>query len=624
MERIGRYEIVEQVGRGSMGIVYRAQDTVLEREVALKLLWEDFCDDESALARFQREARAVARLTHRNIVTLYELAQQEDGRPYIAMEFLRGAPLDRRLREEPPLTLVQKVDVISQLCAGLHFAHEQGVVHRDVKPANIWVLPDTSVKLLDFGIARLASSSITRDGNIVGTASYMAPEQIEGGAVDGRTDVFAAGVVLYELLAGHKPFEADSPTGVIAKIIRGDREMLDPARDHLPPALVAAVDRALARAPADRFPTAAEFGATLAQIRQALERQAGTPLDATMVVPRAGAFTAPAEDLAIGPRPTVPADHDLALNPSPGADSRAGMPTAPPGPAPRSIAGGATARRTLGWVPVLSATALIAAVLVGGLVWTRGSDEYTDAGGQSVPTAEAVPRQPAEIADAAGPADAAPVAPPAVESRELWIESDPAGAWVSVAGRRVPGETPLTLTVDADGPWPQPIIVEKRGYDTAKVELTDALVAAGRLSVPLRQSARQVRLVATGDYAFEVLDGARSLSPPAGEHSLTLTEGQQLRLRAPSVFLDQRVVVRAAAGGVMRVTAAGLGSISVRAVVENCDMRLDGARTDQPPVHQKPVAAGEHTVELLCADGEARRQRVEVREGANTTVLFRQ
>jgi serine/threonine-protein kinase len=616
-----------------MGVVYRAQDTVLEREVALKLLWEDFCDDESALARFQREARAVARLTHRNIVTLYELAQQEDGRPYIAMEFLRGAPLDKRLRSEPPLTLVQKIDIVAQLCAGLHFAHEQGVVHRDVKPANIWVLPDGTVKLLDFGIARLASSSITRDGNLLGTASYMAPEQIEGGAVDGRTDIFAAGVVLYELLVGHKPFEADSPTGVIAKIIRGDRAPLDPERDHLPPALVAAVDRALARVPGDRYPTASELGATLSQIRNAVDRQASAPFDHTMMVPSLPGAGDSTPDLAIGRRAGNFTGHDLTLNPPPAGGTDVDAPTmltpplgtSVPGAAPSPPLPVAPPRRAVPWMAMLAGVVVLVGAVAAGVYGLRG-------GGRAVGTGDTAPVDSGGGATAAGAAraTAAPAATPAPAAtavpaaRVLLIESDPAGAAVSVGGRQLPGETPLTLTLEAGAPLPSELVVEKRGYDAARVAVTEAAVAAGRLAVPLQPAVVRVRVTTAGPYPFEVVDGTRIVSPLAEAHTLTLPEGRQLRLRAPDVFLDQRVVVRGGSSGAMRIAVPGLGSISVRAVVENCSMRIDGIRADPPPVHQKPLVAGDHTVELMCADGEVRRQRVEVRDGVNTTVLFRQ
>ena len=212
-----------------MGYVYRGRDAVLEREVAIKVMSGDFSSDETAHTRFFREARAAAKLQHRNIVTIFEFGE-EDGTPYIVMEFLRGLDLAHRIREEPPLTLEQKLEIMAELCTGLHFAHEQGVVHRDVKPANVWLLPDGTVKLLDFGIAKVASSTVTRQGSVFGSASYMAPEQVSGGMVDARSDIFSIGVVLYELLSGRKPFEADSPTAVLVKIMEADPEPRRPSR----------------------------------------------------------------------------------------------------------------------------------------------------------------------------------------------------------------------------------------------------------------------------------------------------------------------------------------------------------------------------------------------------------
>jgi serine/threonine protein kinase len=193
-----------------MGVLYRGKDTVLDREVAIKVMSGDFSGDEAARGRFFREARAAARLQHRNIVTIFEFAEDEHGTPYIAMEFLRGRSLSSRMAQAPPLTLIQKLDILVQLCTGLHYAHEQGIVHRDVKPANIWLMEDGTIKLLDFGIAKIASSAMTSAGSVVGSASYMAPEQVAGKEIDGRADVFSAGVVLYEMLSGRKPFEGDA------------------------------------------------------------------------------------------------------------------------------------------------------------------------------------------------------------------------------------------------------------------------------------------------------------------------------------------------------------------------------------------------------------------------------
>ena len=192
------------------------------------------------------------------------------------MEFLRGQDLSKRMRAEPPLTLEQKIDIIAELCTGLHFAHEQGVIHRDVKPANIWLVPDGSVKLLDFGIAKFSSSTMTRQGSVLGSISYMSPEQINGLEVDGRADVFSAGVVLFELLTGKKPFAGDSPTAVLARIMDDEPVRVQDLPADLPKPLVAAVLKALQKDREKRYRHAADFGADLRLVRSAVVASTGS------------------------------------------------------------------------------------------------------------------------------------------------------------------------------------------------------------------------------------------------------------------------------------------------------------------------------------------------------------
>ena len=265
---IGRYRVLERVGRGSMGVIYRGLDPVLDREVAIKVMSADFAlEGEEAKRRFFREARAAAKLQHRNVVTIFEF-DEEDGVPYIVMEFLRGRNLAERLNIDPPLTIEQKLDILIELCDGLHYAGENGVIHRDVKPANVWLLDDGSVKLVDFGIAKIVTSTSTLGKDVIGSAAYMSPEQAEGQTVDARTDIFSAAVVLYELMAGRRPFEASTPTATLLKIVQ---EAPPPITSpDVPPALVAVIEHALAKKPADRYQTAAELGAELRAIRSAL------------------------------------------------------------------------------------------------------------------------------------------------------------------------------------------------------------------------------------------------------------------------------------------------------------------------------------------------------------------
>jgi serine/threonine protein kinase len=267
VDRIGKYEIRRLVARGGMGALYLANDPDLDREVAVKVMSEDIMSDEQGRARFYREAKAAARLQHRNIVTVFDFAHDGDV-PYIVMEFLRGQNLADRLRSGPPFTLPATLDLTIQLCEGLHFAHGEGVVHRDVKPANIWVLPDGSVKLLDFGIAKLATSTLTAGTAVVGSAAYMSPEQIEGQPVDARSDLFSVGAVLFELVAGQPAFDGRSVTAVMMKITQDEPAPdVRTAAPDTPAALASVIARALQKSPDDRYSDAAEMVTDLRIVR---------------------------------------------------------------------------------------------------------------------------------------------------------------------------------------------------------------------------------------------------------------------------------------------------------------------------------------------------------------------
>src|SRR4051794_3351383 len=215
--RLGRYELLERVGEGSLGVLYRGRDTKLDREVAAKVLQSAFQGDPEARARFTREAKAAARPQHAHIVTIFEFGEHDDT-PYLVMEFLRGRPLADRLREGPPLAPLAILDIGMQMCAGLEAAHQQGVFHRAVNPKNVWLCLDGSVKLLDFGLATAMASATTMmaDSRRVG---YLSPEQVQGREVDARSDIFAVGAVLYEMLAGRPPFQGAGPTQVLQKIV---------------------------------------------------------------------------------------------------------------------------------------------------------------------------------------------------------------------------------------------------------------------------------------------------------------------------------------------------------------------------------------------------------------------
>jgi tRNA A-37 threonylcarbamoyl transferase component Bud32/tetratricopeptide (TPR) repeat protein len=260
--RIGKYEILHSIGKGAMGQVYKAHDTVLDRDVALKVMVAQIADDPELKQRFEREARAVAKMQHPNLVTVFDLGSHE-GSPYIAMEFLKGQDLQKAVRQPPPMVLERKVAIIVQVLAGLAHAHQQSIIHRDIKPANIFIQEDGSVKIMDFGVARLSGHTMTADGNIVGTADYMSPEQVQGKAVDPRSDLFSVGCMLFELAAGRRPFHSDNLMAIFYKITHEDAnfDLIPQGADY--DALMPILRKALAKSSAERYQTAYEFAVDL-------------------------------------------------------------------------------------------------------------------------------------------------------------------------------------------------------------------------------------------------------------------------------------------------------------------------------------------------------------------------
>ncbi|MBI1951717.1 MAG: serine/threonine protein kinase [Acidobacteria bacterium] len=278
---IGRYEILEEVGRGSMGLVYKARDPRIGRVVALKTIAFAFPlgpgEEEEFLQRFYHEAQVAGRLNHANIVTIYDVGEKAPGEDaYIAMEFVTGTNLHDLLAGGGRLPLLQAADVVEKLAQALDYAHESGVVHRDIKPANILLTESGQPKILDFGIARLVAGGMTRPGKFFGTPNYMSPEQVIGGDVDGRTDQFSLGVILYQLLTGEKPFVGESVTAISYQVVNID----PPPPSKLNPALRPSFDRimrkAVAKSPRDRYARcqdlAADLKAAVAEWRSSAEQ----------------------------------------------------------------------------------------------------------------------------------------------------------------------------------------------------------------------------------------------------------------------------------------------------------------------------------------------------------------
>jgi tRNA A-37 threonylcarbamoyl transferase component Bud32/membrane protein YdbS with pleckstrin-like domain len=289
-----RYRLLGPLGEGGMAAVYRGRDLRLNREVAIKILREDFIHDQDFLARFQREAEVVASLSHPNIVPVYDIGE-EHGSHFIVMEYVRGRTLKEALESNGPLPPERAAQIMSSVLGALGYAHGRGLIHRDVKPQNILLTPDGTARLADFGIVHRADSSTTRTAAILGSAHYLSPEQLRGEEATVQSDVYASGAVLYEMLAGTPPFDGPNALAVANQHLHAEVPALS---QETPAAISAAVLRALAKEPGDRFPDTESFASAIKPLTQDAE--------STTVFPAPNGVSSPiqAQAEATGPHPS--------------------------------------------------------------------------------------------------------------------------------------------------------------------------------------------------------------------------------------------------------------------------------------------------------------------------------
>ena len=271
VQKIGKYEIVAELGQGGMGVVYKARDPFIGRLVALKTITPELVSDPEILKRFYREAQSAGTLQHPNIVTIYDLGEA-DGRPYIAMEFVEGESLQNIINRRARIPLAAKLKLVQQFCEGLGHAHKHGFVHRDVKPANILVTNDGNVKVVDFGIVHLETTNLTKTGMFLGTIHYASPEQINDGRVDSRSDLWSVTCVVYELIAYKKAFDGSNIAAIIAKVLSTEPEPLSRCCPGVPAELDEVISKGLKKNVDERYQSLDEMLGDLLPIARSLQQ----------------------------------------------------------------------------------------------------------------------------------------------------------------------------------------------------------------------------------------------------------------------------------------------------------------------------------------------------------------
>jgi serine/threonine protein kinase len=591
-KRIGKYAITGRIGRGGMGMVYRGYDEVLEREVAVKTLTLEGSLDEESRRRFHIEARAAARLQHPNIITVYELGEDR-GLPFIAMELLPGTDLEALMRSGEHLMLQEKLDLVIQVCRGLAYAHDHKIVHRDIKPSNVRVLEDGTVKIMDFGIAKLGGTGVTKTGMMVGTVHYMSPEQIRGQTLDGRSDVFSVGVILYELLAGRRPFAGDGVTAVLYKIINEDPPELDfgelsAESERLRDTIRRALAKDREQRPASAARLADELSAILTAHLGLLAAETSPETRESVALSRRLLKEGRVEESVRQLREVTENNpHSLevrrALRAATREMKRREQPAAPP---------------VEDDFPELDAT------------YQPGAATYLPAATRVEP--ETV-RQPTVVR--AEPRTRPPLAAIAGAGVAVLVGAAAAAVWIS---RQPPSPSAPTAELPRASTGPA-------GASATTPSVTPAPTAAPAV-VPIAptQALPEGKVNVLSAYPVDVLWRGKTLARGQTSPQVSLPAGRQvLTLVANDFALRSNVTVDVRPSAATDVAAPHLGRISIRANPDNCRIFVDGAFLDFPPILDKPLSVGRHTVEFRWPDGARRVETVDVAKGSPAYVMGR-
>lgn len=581
MQQIGRYQIAGELGRGAMGIVYRAQDPAIGRTIAIKSIRLEDLTDEAERSRLRerlfREAQSAGILSHPGIVTIYDIAEQ-DGMAYIFMEFVNGPPLEKMLSAEQTPDGETLLSILRQVAAALDYAHRKGIIHRDIKPANIMVHEDGAAKVTDFGVAKIVSQQMTQAGTMMGTPTYMSPEQVQGTAITGRADQFALAVIAYEVLTGEKPFSAEYLPTLLFKIVREDPVPPQRLNATLSPAVEAVLERALSKNPEDRYETCTEFVTALSMACAANPGWRPLPRGTSQNMPTAGSqdrlkaeISADAETMMTAAEPARPV---LASSAAPAP------PVAPPVIQPEISVAPAIPDPLSRPVPVhgklVRNVMLVAAVLVAlgvaavvglknrGAEQTKAAEEATTPSAtQAAPSVppESTPVAPKEEEKAAAPADPVPAPAPPAESKE-------------------PSNPPVAAGVAAKLPA------------TAQFQLTTNPPGA--------------KAVFDGDASTECASPCK-LELSSGRHSFVVTRAG---------YRDaQRVIDIPRDTGLIVDLAAMAGTLSVATTPPGLTVVIDGKEQPRRTPMSVSLPVGEHRVQVLKGS-ERQEFTVQIQDGA--------
>jgi serine/threonine-protein kinase len=673
LPKIGRYNIAAELGKGAMGVVYKATDPNIGRTVAIKTTRLDAhgIDAKNLLQRFKNEARSAGTLNHPNIVTIYDAGEQ-DGVFYIAMEYIEGETLHALLSQHRSLPVERVIEIVRQVCAGLDYAHAHGVIHRDVKPANIMLAASGSVKVMDFGIAK-AGGTMTATGQVLGTPNYMSPEQVKGKPVDGRSDLFSVGVLLYEMLTGEKPFDGQNITTIIYKIVS---ENPIPPREldvTIHPGLSAVVTKALAKAPEERYQTGAALVADLENYKSFGSEAGATQVLSTAALGAAGDRTivTPAPAPAGPSAPDAVATAAVAARASTPATPAAAMPhaPAPAKPPTRTMPGKGLNPGVLAGIVVL----LLIAAIAGWRVHRRHQQQAQESAATQAPPAvqEPAPQPPppptAETATtpAETPTPATTAAPePPLQAPTPRAASKSKAKAAAVPPAPVPQPSPVSpealstgtvhvtstppgasVTIDGSGSFVTPFdspplkagthsfIVSKLGWSTVQRKFDVVAGKATSLDVSLAVSGAVVEVQSDPPGAAILLDEQPTnkftparLAVPQGEHKIRLRmegykdENTVIQLAEGQTFSLSPKLAPAKASKLRRLFGGGgspedMGTLEVTTRPSGAHVTLNNAAVAQTTPAKVAAKPGKYDLAIILPGYKAVHRTVEIEKG---------